>query len=222
MTLPLRRHLGRLLGYRNGKPVYGIDCCTGQSGSGSGLPVGGKRLGRLLGYRNGKPIYAASCCLPTDSGGGLVGARVAGRLVGYRNGKPVYAFARPCCNESASGSGSGCGGPLPTTLYATVPAESGCPCLDGTVVVLGYSGDNTWTGSNLVCDSENFRVTLHTIACHCEEATLDISFDNHDSIIAAPIDPNCINDPVNMVFSNMNFPIPGSECTGPIQVIITE
>lgn len=162
MALAVGKYLGRLAGYRSGRPVYLINCPDGS-------PTG-KHLGRLVGYRSGRPVYAFQDCM-TDNGSYLTG-KALGRLVGYRSGRPVYAYQRPCC---ASGSGSsssssyqrtcncsldGVVASLPDTLTATF--SGGCANLDGQMVTMvldteqSVGGVCVWCGDLRITDSGAF------------------------------------------------------------------
>jgi hypothetical protein len=115
-----------------------------------------------------------------------------------------------------------CPSPLPNTIHATIPSGSACPCLDGTVVALNYSAvTDSWSGSTTVCSSETLSMVYTCGTTSCNDATLTVTFQNHGSVGPVTVDPGCSCSPLNMVFSNIDFPIQGTECAGAIGVAIT-
>lgn len=115
-----------------------------------------------------------------------------------------------------------CPSPLPTTLHATIPIGTGCPCLDGTVIPLVYStGSDSWSGSQIVCNGENFSVAYRCGTVSCHDATLSVSFENHGDVGPIAVSPPCICSPLYMEFDDIAFPNPGAECVGGISLIVT-
>jgi hypothetical protein len=115
-----------------------------------------------------------------------------------------------------------CPDPWPATLHATVPVGSGCPCLDGTVVTLSYSGGtNTWSGSANVCSDELFTIVFQCGGVSCSDSTLTVDFENHGTV--GPITPvfGCACSPINVAFIGIQFPTLGGECDGDITVVVT-
>lgn len=125
----------------------------------------------------------------------------------------------PCSQDIVLGC---CPNSLPATVHATIPQGSGCPCLNGVVVPLRYSAQTqSWTGSQIVCASENLSMVYKCGTTSCDDATLTLTFDNHGSVGPVTTDAGCGCSPLQMTFSNINFPIQGVECDGPITVVIT-
>ncbi|MBL8792903.1 MAG: hypothetical protein JNM56_03290 [Planctomycetia bacterium] len=117
---------------------------------------------------------------------------------------------------------AGCCPDMPATLYATVPLGTGCPCLDGTVVPLTYDADSdAWTGSQTVCNGENFTLTFRCTGTSCLNATLLVSFEDHGDVGPVPVAPPCGCSPLFMAFAGIEFAEPGGECVGGIAVVIT-
>ncbi|OAI46877.1 hypothetical protein AYO44_10500 [Planctomycetaceae bacterium SCGC AG-212-F19] len=116
-----------------------------------------------------------------------------------------------------------CPDPLPSTIHATVPAGTGCPCLDGTVVPLVFSSvTQSWSGSAVVCASETLTIDFRCAGTSCEDATLGITLDNHGTVDPVPVVGGCSCTPLHMEFSGIDFPIQGAECDGPVTVVVTE
>jgi hypothetical protein len=132
--------------------------------------------------------------------------RMQPRLGGCTSG-----IVLPCCPVA-----------LPATIHATVPAGSGCPCMDGTVVALTYSAiTQSWSGSAAVCFGDTLTITFKCGSTSCGDATLNVNSALCGSVGPVKVNPGCSCNPLNMVFSGVTFPHPGSECFGPIRVVIT-
>jgi hypothetical protein len=115
-----------------------------------------------------------------------------------------------------------CPNPLPETLHATIPTGSGCPCLDGVVIELDYdAATQSWKGSAIVCASETLSLVFQCGTTSCDDATLSLTFDNHGSVGPVTTNPGCGCSPLQMTFSNINFPIQGIECDGAVTVVVT-
>jgi hypothetical protein len=115
-----------------------------------------------------------------------------------------------------------CPSTLPNTVHATIPPQSGCPCLDGTFIALNYSPvTDSWSGSAVVCSNETLSLEYKCGTSSCDDASLSLAFQNHGAVGPVLTDPGCSCSPLSMVFSNINFPIQGSECGGAITVVIT-
>ena len=116
-----------------------------------------------------------------------------------------------------------CSDPLPETLHATVPAGSGCPCLEGEVVTLTFdAGTNQWAGDKTVCSGESFHVAFTCNGASCADATLSVTFENHGTAGLVGPDLGCTCSPLELVFSAIEFPTLGSECDGTIRIVVTE
>lgn len=119
-----------------------------------------------------------------------------------------------CCNGCCPDKG--------VSLFARVSPGSGCPCLDNTEVELTWSaGSNSWKGSATVCSSELFEVEFICDGPTCEDTRLNLSFENHGVVGPSLPDSGCGCRPLSATFSNLDFPIQGSECDGAIQVIVS-
>lgn len=135
MPLPGGRHLGRLVDYQNGRPVYAVDCCDTDEGLGSG-----RRYGRLVDYQNGRPVFGSGCC---DE------PRHLARLIDYERGRPVYAFADPCCVAGGSGSGSSSSSSAPTPW----PAQPSCTTAAfPTTLTVTVAAEESTTDGDCTCN----------------------------------------------------------------------
>jgi hypothetical protein len=115
-----------------------------------------------------------------------------------------------------------CPNPLPLTLHAVVPVNSGCACLDGIDVPLTYDpGSQTWKGNQVVCDSEIIDLEFSCGTTGCFDATLVVSLENHGTV--GPVTTQgCLCSPLFTAFDDIVFPTQGSECNGPISIVVIE
>lgn len=128
-----------------------------------------------------------------------------------RLGCTVSGILLPCCPVG-----------WPTTIHATIPAGSGCPCMDGTVVALTYDAiTQSWSGSAPVCFFDTLTVVFTCGSTSCADATVTASSPALGSSGPVTVAPGCSCNPLNMTFHGVTFPNPGSECFGPISIVIT-
>jgi hypothetical protein len=132
------------------------------------------------------------------------------RLQPRQGGCTTSGIVLPCCPV-----------PLPATVHATIPAGSGCPCMDGTVVTLTYNAlSQSWSGSTSVCFGDTLTIVFKCGSTSCADATVTAT-----SVFSGSSGPvrttGCSCNPLNMVFSGATFPNPGSECFGPITIVVT-
>lgn len=97
MPLPVQKHLARLIGQAEGRPLY-VPICD--------PPRPGHTIGRLAGQVDDRPLYITAECerSPNDVGLLPLGSYKA-RLIGQAEGRPLYVLT--CCGRVGGSSSSG-------------------------------------------------------------------------------------------------------------------
>lgn len=116
MTLPLQKHLIRLVGNYNGRPLYVLVCDPTDPA---------KKMVRLAGNYDGRPLYVEGPCNMNTLGAGYMplGKKLM-RLVGQYNGRPLYVTV--CCGRAGSSSASASGSePLGSESISASSSGSG-------------------------------------------------------------------------------------------------